>query len=149
MRLRCCLQPVSCMLLLSILAQDSKPLHRQHMSSRLLLMHLHHSYQWAWSGLKLSIHVAIGTACSQAVQCHLYVCACRTGYTRVIVEKPFGKDSESFRQLSTDLYQHLTEDQMFRIDHYLGKELIENLTVCFETVAHRGQTCQHAALFHL
>ena len=53
----------------------------------------------------------------------------RTGYTRVIVEKPFGKDSESFRQLSTDLYQHLTEDQMFRIDHYLGKELIENLTV--------------------
>lgn len=54
---------------------------------------------------------------------------CRTGYTRVIVEKPFGKDSESFRQLSADLYQHLTEDQMFRIDHYLGKELIENLTV--------------------
>lgn len=56
---------------------------------------------------------------------------CRTGYTRVIVEKPFGKDSESFRKLSADLYQHLTEDQMFRIDHYLGKELIENLTVCF------------------
>ena len=47
----------------------------------------------------------------------------------MIVEKPFGKDSESFRQLSADLYQHLTEDQMFRIDHYLGKELIENLTV--------------------
>lgn len=45
------------------------------------------------------------------------------------MEKPFGKDSESFRQLSTDLYQHLTEDQMYRIDHYLGKELIENLTV--------------------
>ena len=55
--------------------------------------------------------------------------SCRTGYTRVIVEKPFGKDSESFRQLSADLYQHLTEDQMYRIDHYLGKELIENLTV--------------------
>ena len=56
-------------------------------------------------------------------------CLCRSGYTRVIVEKPFGRDSESFRQLSADLYQHLTEDQMFRIDHYLGKELIENLTV--------------------
>ena len=53
----------------------------------------------------------------------------RTGWTRVIVEKPFGRDSESFRQLSADLYEHLTEDQMFRIDHYLGKELIENLTV--------------------
>lgn len=59
------------------------------------------------------------------------VAPCRTGYTRVIVEKPFGKDSESFRKLSADLYQHLTEDQMYRIDHYLGKELIENLTVCF------------------
>ena len=59
----------------------------------------------------------------------LAVLWCRTGFTRVIVEKPFGKDSESFRQLSADLYQHLTEDQMFRIDHYLGKELIENLTV--------------------
>ena len=62
--------------------------------------------------------------------CTTVVFLCRTGYTRVIVEKPFGKDSESFRQLSTDLYQHLTEDQMYRIDHYLGKELIENLTVC-------------------
>ena len=45
------------------------------------------------------------------------------------MEKPFGRDSESFRQLSADLYEHLTEDQMYRIDHYLGKELIENLTV--------------------
>jgi Glucose-6-phosphate dehydrogenase, NAD binding domain len=48
----------------------------------------------------------------------------------VIVEKPFGKDSESFQQLSRDLYQHLSEEQIYRIDHYLGKELIENLTVC-------------------
>lgn len=53
----------------------------------------------------------------------------KSGWTRVIVEKPFGKDSESFQKLSKDLYQHLTEDQMYRIDHYLGKELIENLTV--------------------
>ena len=66
-----------------------------------------------------------------SVQMSDVVAQCRTGYTRVIVEKPFGKDSESFRKLSADLYQHLTEDQMYRIDHYLGKELIENLTVCF------------------
>jgi len=52
-----------------------------------------------------------------------------TGWTRMIVEKPFGKDTESFRQLSDELYQHLNEDQIYRIDHYLGKELIENLTV--------------------
>ncbi len=37
----------------------------------------------------------------------------------MIVEKPFGKDSESFKQLSDDLYQHLREDQIYRIDHYL------------------------------
>lgn len=53
----------------------------------------------------------------------------KDGWTRVIVEKPFGKDSASFNKLSEELYQHLTEDQMYRIDHYLGKELIENLTV--------------------
>ncbi|KAL4452485.1 hypothetical protein ABPG75_008147 [Micractinium tetrahymenae] len=51
------------------------------------------------------------------------------GWTRMIVEKPFGRDSDSFRQLSDELYQHLREDQIYRIDHYLGKELIENLTV--------------------
>ena len=58
------------------------------------------------------------------------VMICRSGWTRVIVEKPFGKDTESFNKLSADLYQHLSEEQMYRIDHYLGKELIENLTVC-------------------
>ena len=70
-------------------------------------------------------------ASSTSVQNSAVAASRRTGYTRVIVEKPFGKDSESFRRLSADLYQHLTEDQMYRIDHYLGKELIENLTVCF------------------
>ncbi|KAK9813989.1 hypothetical protein WJX73_008242 [Symbiochloris irregularis] len=56
-------------------------------------------------------------------------CSSDSGFTRVIVEKPFGRDSESFQELSQALSRHLTEDQMFRIDHYLGKELIENLTV--------------------
>lgn len=37
----------------------------------------------------------------------------------MIVEKPFGRDSESFKQLSDELYQHLREDQIYRIDHYL------------------------------
>lgn len=47
----------------------------------------------------------------------------------MIVEKPFGKDSESFAQLERELSHFLSEEQMYRIDHYLGKELIENLTV--------------------
>jgi glucose-6-phosphate 1-dehydrogenase len=53
----------------------------------------------------------------------------KTGYTRVIVEKPFGRDLESSRALGSGLYEALTEEQIYRIDHYLGKELIENLTV--------------------
>ncbi|VFQ60510.1 unnamed protein product [Cuscuta campestris] len=52
-----------------------------------------------------------------------------SGWTRVIVEKPFGRDLESSRQLTKCLMEYLTEEQIFRIDHYLGKELVENLSV--------------------
>lgn len=51
------------------------------------------------------------------------------GWTRVIVEKPFGRDSESSAELTRGLKTYLKEDQIYRIDHYLGKELVENLSV--------------------
>ena len=54
---------------------------------------------------------------------------CQTGDTRVIVEKPFGRDLQSSRELTAALASELSEEQTYRIDHYLGKELIENLTV--------------------
>jgi glucose-6-phosphate 1-dehydrogenase len=50
-------------------------------------------------------------------------------WTRVIVEKPFGHDLESAKQLNKELKQILTEKQIFRIDHYLGKETVQNLMV--------------------
>ncbi|XP_024381277.1 glucose-6-phosphate 1-dehydrogenase, chloroplastic [Physcomitrium patens] len=53
----------------------------------------------------------------------------KTGWTRLIVEKPFGVDSESSAKLADSLLQHLDESQIYRIDHHLGKELIENLTI--------------------
>ena len=53
----------------------------------------------------------------------------KSGETRVIVEKPFGRDLESSRALTEALAQDLAEEHTYRIDHYLGKELIENLTV--------------------
>jgi glucose-6-phosphate 1-dehydrogenase len=56
-------------------------------------------------------------------------CQSKTGDTRVIVEKPFGRDLTSSRELTAALAQDLSEEQTYRIDHYLGKELIENLTV--------------------
>lgn len=51
------------------------------------------------------------------------------GFTRVIVEKPFGRDTESSAALTQGLFKYLSEDQIYRIDHYLGKELVENLSV--------------------
>lgn len=49
------------------------------------------------------------------------------GYTRIIVEKPFGKDSESSAILSNHLAFLFREEQIYRIDHYLGKEMVQNL----------------------
>jgi len=51
----------------------------------------------------------------------------KTGSTRVIVEKPFGRDFQSFEQLSTELGALLMEEEIYRIDHYLGKEIVQNL----------------------
>jgi glucose-6-phosphate 1-dehydrogenase len=50
-------------------------------------------------------------------------------WTRVIVEKPFGHDLESARQLNADLKKTLSEKQIYRIDHYLGKETVQNVMV--------------------
>ncbi|HYT75408.1 MAG TPA: glucose-6-phosphate dehydrogenase [Vicinamibacterales bacterium] len=51
------------------------------------------------------------------------------GWRRVIVEKPFGTDLASARSLNQLLHTHLDESQIFRIDHYLGKETVQNLLV--------------------
>ncbi|OAY34267.1 hypothetical protein MANES_12G007900v8 [Manihot esculenta] len=64
-----------------------------------------------------------------AVRCASMSASSANGWTRVIVEKPFGRDSESSAALTKALKQYLEEDQIFRIDHYLGKELVENLSV--------------------
>jgi glucose-6-phosphate 1-dehydrogenase len=50
-----------------------------------------------------------------------------TGWTRLIVEKPFGHDLDSARMLNTMLREHFEENEIFRIDHYLGKETVQNM----------------------
>jgi glucose-6-phosphate 1-dehydrogenase len=50
-------------------------------------------------------------------------------WTRVIVEKPFGHDVESAKQLNKELKEVLSERQIYRIDHYLGKETVQNVMV--------------------
>jgi glucose-6-phosphate 1-dehydrogenase len=52
-----------------------------------------------------------------------------TKKARVVVEKPFGRDLASAIQLDSELKQVLPEDQIYRIDHYLGKEAVEDLLV--------------------
>ena len=50
-------------------------------------------------------------------------------WRRIIVEKPFGTDLASARELNHVVHRHFDEDQVFRIDHYLGKETVQNLMV--------------------
>ncbi len=54
-------------------------------------------------------------------------CGGKKGFTRVLVEKPFGKDDASAKKLDTLLGELFKEEQIFRIDHYLAKETVQNL----------------------
>jgi len=54
-------------------------------------------------------------------------CSDKEGWTRVIVEKPFGKDCHTASALDMELGQLFKEEQIYRIDHYLGKEMLQNI----------------------
>ena len=49
------------------------------------------------------------------------------GYTRLVVEKPFGTSLETAQELNGIIHEHFAESQVYRIDHYLGKETVQNL----------------------
>jgi glucose-6-phosphate 1-dehydrogenase len=51
------------------------------------------------------------------------------GWKRIVIEKPFGTDTESARQLNLEVLKHWNESQIYRVDHYLGKETVQNLLV--------------------
>ncbi|HLP14825.1 MAG TPA: glucose-6-phosphate dehydrogenase [Bacteroidota bacterium] len=51
------------------------------------------------------------------------------GYRRVIIEKPFGRDFESCTVLNKDIQRYLAEHQIYHIDHYLGKETVQNVLI--------------------
>jgi glucose-6-phosphate 1-dehydrogenase len=52
-----------------------------------------------------------------------------TGYRRLIIEKPFGTDRASAKKLNDALHKHWDEEQLYRIDHYLGKDTVQNILV--------------------
>ena len=51
------------------------------------------------------------------------------GWTRLVIEKPFGRDLDSARDLNEIVHAYFAESQVYRIDHYLGKETVQNLLV--------------------
>jgi glucose-6-phosphate 1-dehydrogenase len=51
------------------------------------------------------------------------------GYRRLIVEKPFGHDLATAQELNRSLHAHFRENQLYRIDHYLGKETVQNILI--------------------
>jgi glucose-6-phosphate 1-dehydrogenase len=52
-----------------------------------------------------------------------------TGYRRLVIEKPFGHDQATARVLNEELHKHWDETQLYRIDHYLGKDTVQNILV--------------------
>jgi glucose-6-phosphate 1-dehydrogenase len=70
------------------------------------------------------------------------------GWTRIVVEKPFGRDLESARALNRQLTSVFKEEQVYRIDHYLGKETVQNILVfrfangIFEPVWNRNHVAE-------
>ena len=52
-----------------------------------------------------------------------------TGLKKIIIEKPFGYDLDSAISLNSELHKYFNEDQIYRIDHYLGKETVQNIMV--------------------
>ncbi|AST97857.1 glucose-6-phosphate dehydrogenase [Shouchella clausii] len=51
------------------------------------------------------------------------------GWTRLVIEKPFGTDLQSAIRLNDEIRQAFSEDEIYRIDHYLGKEMVQNIQV--------------------
>ena len=80
-------------------------------------------------GARLPVHyLAIPPALFPTVVESLSLAGLTTS-SRLVVEKPFGRDLASARELNRVLHAHLDESQVFRIDHYLGKESVEDLLV--------------------
>jgi glucose-6-phosphate 1-dehydrogenase len=70
--------------------------------------------------------------------------ASANGWSRLVIEKPFGRDLESCKMLMATLSSHFEEHHLYRIDHYLGKEIVQNLLIwrfansVFETMWNRN-----------
>ena len=88
-----------------------------------------------WSALKsalrpkkiLAFYFSVTPSLFGSLAERLHEHAITTENSRIVVEKPFGRDLATSKQLNAILAEHFTEKQIYRIDHYLGKETVQNL----------------------
>ncbi|MFN3607281.1 MAG: glucose-6-phosphate dehydrogenase, partial [Cypionkella sp.] len=88
-----------------------------------------------WDGLKAlmrddvvrAFYFSVAPSLFGDIAQRLHDYAIATPAARIVVEKPFGRDLASARALNAVLARHFSEDQIYRIDHYLGKETVQNL----------------------
>ncbi|GGE59886.1 glucose-6-phosphate 1-dehydrogenase [Streptosporangium jomthongense] len=76
---------------------------------------------------QLIVYLASPPSIYGVIARNLHSASCCTEKTRVVVEKPVGHDLESSRVINDELAEVYNENQLFRIDHYLGKETVQNL----------------------
>ncbi|XP_026474189.1 glucose-6-phosphate 1-dehydrogenase [Ctenocephalides felis] len=73
-------------------------------------------------------YLALPPSVFEEVTVHIRnTCMGEKGWNRIIIEKPFGRDAESSKKLCEHLRSLFNEEQLYRIDHYLGKEMVQNL----------------------
>jgi glucose-6-phosphate 1-dehydrogenase len=75
------------------------------------------------------LYLATAPALFTTICSHWSAAGLTDAQTRVVLEKPLGHDLASARQINDDVGRHFAEHQIFRIDHYLGKETVQNLMV--------------------
>ncbi|MDU8911495.1 glucose-6-phosphate dehydrogenase [Aestuariicoccus sp. MJ-SS9] len=78
-------------------------------------------------GCVRAFYFSVGPSLFGAIAERLHSNGLATADSRIVVEKPFGHDLASARALNRTLAQHFDESQIYRIDHYLGKETVQNL----------------------
>jgi glucose-6-phosphate 1-dehydrogenase len=89
-----------------------------------LLHQIRHETGCSTNGL---YYLALPTTAFFAVAGIIEPLVMESGWKRVVFEKPFGEDLESAERLNQTISSVLKEDQIFRVDHYLGKELVQNI----------------------
>ncbi|NTT87383.1 glucose-6-phosphate dehydrogenase [Tabrizicola fusiformis] len=79
------------------------------------------------SGVVRAFYFSVAPALFGDLAERLHLHGIADGQSRIVVEKPFGRDLATARALNTALARHFAEEQIYRIDHYLGKETVQNL----------------------